>query len=148
MIDVEPGDGTIRASRDSSIAVVIRSASPSQIDLASLTLTIGGQELRVLRNRKGVLQYEVRDANGDGMSDLVVYFENTLSGLSSGTYDAVLKGYRIGGTGPSLFTSHDSVQIDSSTKGGGPKAKTTGSSNALDAFFGGLEKDDELKQMV
>jgi hypothetical protein len=121
-IDADPGDdtNTIDLKRDKKVAVAILSTSslnaPLDVDLNSLTFGRTGDEDSVVRHRKrGTIKFEVEDVNGDGLLDLVVYFETTKTGFEVGDTEATLKGQLLDGT---LIEGTSDVEVKTSSKGG------------------------------
>lgn len=122
-IDIKPGDSTnsIDLNRDKKIAVAIHSTAgfdaTSDIDLDSLRFGATGTEDSLVRHHKtGKLQYSFEDVNGDGLLDLVIYFDVSLTGLKEGDTEAILRGELLDG---SLLEAVDVVSVFASTKGGG-----------------------------
>jgi hypothetical protein len=106
--------------RDKKVAVAILSTSslnaPLDVDLNSLTFGRTGDEDSVVRHRKrGTIKFEVEDVNGDGLLDLVVYFETTKTGFEVGDTEATLKGQLLDGT---LIEGTSDVEVKTSSKGG------------------------------
>ncbi len=98
-IDIKPNDptNTINLRNESKIAVAILSSTTfnaiTQIDVGSLTFGKTGNENSLVRHRKtGNPQVDFKDVNGDGLLDLVVYFDTGLTGLRVGDTQATLKG--------------------------------------------------------
>ena len=99
LIDIDPGDATntINTRSEKQIAVAILSSPTfnalTQVNASSLTFGKTGSENSLARNKKtGKPITESRDVNGDGILDLVVFFDTSKTGLTVDSTQATLKG--------------------------------------------------------
>ena len=120
IIDVKPGDATntISLKFDSKLPVAILSTAAFDatraVDVNSLTFGKTGTEDSLIRHRRtGKPQVEYRDVNGDGLLDLIGYFDVKKTGLLVGDTEAFLGGRLTNGT---TFKIASAVRIVSSKR--------------------------------
>jgi uncharacterized delta-60 repeat protein len=112
-IDIKPGNSSNKINPRSNgfIEVAILSTSSfdavASVDAASLTFGRTGDEAS-LATKKGAPRIQVADVNGDGLLDLVVFFETEKTGFQSTDEEGVLRGQTIDGHS---FEARDSVSI-------------------------------------
>lgn len=103
-IDVEPRDNAnvIDLKKDHRIEMVIFSSSAfdatTELDLDSLTFGVTGDEASLVTHPRKGLRYRVRDVNGDGLQDLVLWSDTQAAGFAEGETQAVLRGRLLDGT--------------------------------------------------
>lgn len=114
-MDIDPGDSTntINIRKENRIAVAILSSASfnatNQVNFTSLRFGKTGAENSLVRDKKsGKPLTEYRDVNGDGILDLVAYFETSKTGLAVGDLQATLNGSLTNGT---TFQLTGSVKI-------------------------------------
>lgn len=111
----------IHTGKNARVSVSILSTglfdATSEVDVSSLTLDVGGVVLTPAVHKKKGVQFEIRDVDGDGRDDLVVFFLVGDAQLQPATdVPTVLRGSLSDGT---LFSTHSTVDILEGRKGGG-----------------------------
>lgn len=114
-IDVEPSSSSnvIELNGHHKVQVaILSSATFNALDVNVNSLTFGetGNEDSLVRDHRGRPRYKIADVNGDGLLDLVVWFDVADTGLKAGDTQAVLHGTLASGD---LLVATDSVTIAS-----------------------------------
>lgn len=107
----------------------------SQVDLSSLTFGRTGTENSLIVHKKHGPKYELRDVNGDGFVDLVVYVKPSRTGLAADSTTATLSGRLLDGQ---AFSDSDSVTVTNSKSGKGGqngKGNRPTATSAFDSYF-------------
>lgn len=116
-IDIKPRDqtNTIRLGRNKTVAVAILSSAelnaPEQIDLNSLSFGRTGDEDSLVHRgrRRPRVRYKIKDVNGDGLLDLVVYFDVGKADFRPGDTEGILKGRLADGT---EFEARQEIRVE------------------------------------